>query len=490
MAQIFISYKRKNKDQVFSIVRKIENELDVKCWVDLDGIESSVQFASVICNAIDSAEVVLFMHSSVHLSIDFENDWTIKELNYAKCKNKRIVLVKLDSSPLDNIFLLDYGSKNNIDSCDQVQLSKLINDLRIWLNLTQHGSILDSMQQENIEKWIFSKIPKLRIKERGQLYGFQDRNGNEVIACKWKSAFDFHDGLARVEKEYRQWGFINEKGEEVIPCKWKSVSDFCDGLARVEDYCGTGYIDKTGKVIIPCKFKNSLDFHDGMARSYSFNDGKWGYIDKTGKLVIPYMWNEAQDFSDGLAFVRKGYDQYYINKYGHIEFTIKCMEAERFYDGYARIKGFDNYKWGLIDKKGKEVVRCNWDRIGYFNENFASVMNEKELWGYVNKNGILEIPCQWKGAGKFREGLAAVKDETGKWGFIDKRGNLVIGCQWESVEGFSDGYALVSRSCFSSKTDIIDKTGNIVKTDVPNNGFCNHVMPASVVDAIFSRIKF
>ena len=135
MAQIFISYKRLNKDKVFSLVSKLESTLGCKCWVDLDGIESSAQFASVICRAIDKADVVLFMHSSVHLSIDFENDWTIKELNYAQIKKKRVVLVKLDNAPLDNIFLMEYGSKNNIDSQDPVQVQKLMNDLKTWLNL-------------------------------------------------------------------------------------------------------------------------------------------------------------------------------------------------------------------------------------------------------------------------------------------------------------------------------------------------------------------
>jgi|GEM_PF-5045640 hypothetical protein len=135
MAKIFISYKRKNKEQVFSIVRYVESRLGIKCWVDLDGIESSVQFASVICRAIDEAEVVLFMHSEAHASIDFENDWTIKELNYAHAKKKRVVLVKLDSTPLDNIFLMEYGSKNNIDSRERMQLERLIADLSHWLGV-------------------------------------------------------------------------------------------------------------------------------------------------------------------------------------------------------------------------------------------------------------------------------------------------------------------------------------------------------------------
>ena len=136
MARIFVSYKRKNKEQVFQIVKYIESQLGEKCWVDLDGIESSSQFGSIICKAIDNAEVVLFMHSSVHLSIDFENDWTIKELNYAQAKKKRVVLVKLDDSRLDNVFLLNYGTKNNIDSCDSSQLKKLVSDLKSWLGIS------------------------------------------------------------------------------------------------------------------------------------------------------------------------------------------------------------------------------------------------------------------------------------------------------------------------------------------------------------------
>lgn len=135
MAQIFVSYKRVDKNKVFPIVEKIESELGCNCWVDIDGIESSVQFGSVICSAIDKSDVVLFMHSSVHLKIDFETDWTVKELTYAQMKKKRVVLVKLDDAPLDNIFLMEYGSKNNIDSQDPTQFNKLLNDLRAWLKL-------------------------------------------------------------------------------------------------------------------------------------------------------------------------------------------------------------------------------------------------------------------------------------------------------------------------------------------------------------------
>ena len=147
MERIFISYKRANKDKVYPLVGRIEKELGLKCWVDLDGIESSAQFASKICTAIDNAEVVLFMHSSAHLGIDFEDDWTVKELNYAQATRKRVVLVKLDDAPLKNIFLMNYGTKNNIDSNVPDQMEKLMKDLRGWLKLDSTDNVMRYLEQ-------------------------------------------------------------------------------------------------------------------------------------------------------------------------------------------------------------------------------------------------------------------------------------------------------------------------------------------------------
>ena len=136
MARIFVSYKRKNSDLVQPLVKHIEDSIGEECWMDLTGIESGQQFKSVICRAINEASVVLFMYSALHLEIeDPENDWTIKELNFASKKKKRIVVIQIDGSDLDDVFLFDYGAMNNIDATDPVQVEKLINDLKNWLSI-------------------------------------------------------------------------------------------------------------------------------------------------------------------------------------------------------------------------------------------------------------------------------------------------------------------------------------------------------------------
>lgn len=141
MEKIFISYKRTDKQRVTEIVNTIQDELKVHCWIDLYGINYAVQFTSIICDAIDNADVVLFMHSREHLSIDFQTDWTIKELNYAMEKGKKVILIKLDDSKLDNYFLFNFGSQNNVELSDPFQVKKLMAELKTILNICDNEQI-------------------------------------------------------------------------------------------------------------------------------------------------------------------------------------------------------------------------------------------------------------------------------------------------------------------------------------------------------------
>lgn len=86
MSKAFVSYKRVDKDKVFPLVRKMESELGIKFWVDLDGIESDEQFTNVIIKAINECEVFLFMYSKAHENIDPRDDWTVREITFAAKK--------------------------------------------------------------------------------------------------------------------------------------------------------------------------------------------------------------------------------------------------------------------------------------------------------------------------------------------------------------------------------------------------------------------
>lgn len=161
MARIFISYKRKDKDKVFRIREQIESELGEKCWLDLDGIESDAQFKNVIIHAINDCEVVLFMYSQCHGEIvDFERDWTVRELNFAQRKGKRIVFVNIDKSQLSDAFEFDYGTKQQVDGTSKEAILKLIKDLSIWLNICL---VEDFSENNQLDSSVKKDVPEKKL---------------------------------------------------------------------------------------------------------------------------------------------------------------------------------------------------------------------------------------------------------------------------------------------------------------------------------------
>ena len=146
---IFISYKRVDKDKVFPIKDFIERNTGYNCWIDLDGIESDAQFADIIIKAINNAKVFLFMYSNTHSKIEnFEEDWTVREITFAQKKKKRIVFVNLDNAPLTDRFDFMFSTKQQVAASSDVAMKKLCADIKQWLRNKDE----ERLEQERIER--------------------------------------------------------------------------------------------------------------------------------------------------------------------------------------------------------------------------------------------------------------------------------------------------------------------------------------------------
>ena len=164
MARIFISYKRVDKDKIFKIKDQIEVALGEKCWIDIDGIESNAQFINVIVKAIRECEVVLFMYSKTHAQItNFEKDWTIRELNYASKKNKRIVFVNIDGSPLSDEFEFLYGTQQQVDATSAQALFRLNKDLKTWLGKNKTELRINDRSIKTNEKIVYQIFDNIEL---------------------------------------------------------------------------------------------------------------------------------------------------------------------------------------------------------------------------------------------------------------------------------------------------------------------------------------
>lgn len=231
MHKIFISYSRADYDKVMILRNEIEQLLGVgSCWVDLDGIESDQQFVDVIIDAIDKADIFLFMYSQHSDS----SEWTRKEINYAHSEKKRIVFVKLENVQLSKYFRFQFGEHDIIDLQDKKQKEKLLKNLSKWCNVRYHSS------DENVNSSAQEGGGSKREKVKSSLSRLLNRSEEYIQRLKEKRDFENNLRLAAqgvAEAQYNL-GFCYEYGKGVTKNvaeadKWyRKAAELGDAVAQ------------------------------------------------------------------------------------------------------------------------------------------------------------------------------------------------------------------------------------------------------------------
>ena len=225
-----------------------------------------------------------------------------------------------------------------------------------------------------------------------------------------------------------------------------------------------GFIDST------CKFNQDLVYQ--MANEYNIGraivqkNNKFSFVDENGLPVNSFKFNKVTCFSnDSLAFI--------LDENNHIscidwdlkkKFTlIDVEEVHCFSNGLASIR--KNNKYGFIDKKGKEILTCQFDAVGKYTDNFISVANYIELpdtsflrWKFIDKSGKKIINAEFNDVHDFSQGLAAVSID-GKWGWIDKSGKFLFGNDFQECRSFTEGYAAFKKG---DAWGLINRSGKII----------------------------
>ena len=97
--------------------------------------------------------------------------------------------------------------------------------------------------------WLLDPQEGLQAMRRGNLWGYIDAQGEQVIQTRFSSARDFSEGLAPVSVDHR-WGYIDRNGEFVIPPQFRLAGEHRNGRAPVglDDY-SLAYIDACGQLV-------------------------------------------------------------------------------------------------------------------------------------------------------------------------------------------------------------------------------------------------
>jgi hypothetical protein len=143
--------------------------------------------------------------------------------------------------------------------------------------------------------------------------GWMDINGTHKISIDTAKYFDwwnFSCDRAMVANVTGLWyGYVDKNGKEVIPCKYGNASMFKDGYAYVaKDDGHVGYIDVDGKTVIPFNYEYAFGYGDGLftvghAGQY---DNYYGMVDINNTEVVPTVgYTDISVAKNGIAYAIK-----------------------------------------------------------------------------------------------------------------------------------------------------------------------------------------
>ncbi|MEZ5038318.1 MAG: WG repeat-containing protein [Saprospiraceae bacterium] len=296
-----------------------------------------------------------------------------------------------------------------------------------------------------------------RVMIEGQ-YGLIDKTGNYILRpSRYTDIEAFNQfGVAKVSygnKKIR-YGLINRNGQKITNLDYLQISPFSEGLAVVKYKASYGFIDVRGKLVIPCEYSKASDFRFGLAAAYK--DGQCGYIAYTGDVSIPFEFSRCQDFDGDRAVVYQG-----LKNAGLVDLSGKIIlepgvdrllrfregrglvrdnklrfyyitEKSDLYNGYyQKAREFQhgvavvqiNERWGIINRKGIEVIPPKYDRIDHFENGYAKVRIEG-FNGLINLKGELIVEPDYEFISYAGEGLFRV-EQGDKVGYFDAQGRWV-----------------------------------------------------------------
>ena len=447
--EIFISYSRKDFDKVKAIKDEIDRELGIKCWMDLDGIESGEEFETKIIDAINSHRFFLFMLSPNSMA----SEYALDELNFAHTKGKHIDFVNVTKCQMTDRFLFKYKKYDAIDWSDPLQHDKLLNNFRKRLsNKPTQTSISESYSvrfstDETCELYIDGeKKRKLKGGHQSIVEGFETKKTyrisfrslartNSVIYVDYiqtsltvpNQVFDLNISFAEQrqkeeeeeiakrqaaklekEKEREREGVVLQVLQE-----YDEFSNLFCGFYIVRKGCLYGYVDEMGFETIPCIYEEVSVFKNGHATVCK--NGKWGIIDEYGQIVIDMQ-------SDCPCWPSGDYAFFIYGKNGRYAITTfdAGIPSTFPYSEIALIIDHEDCFW-VRDEKGWRMVSLGMRPVP-----FTMIVKDIKTFYYRLNDDYSELKRDEETIRICKLPMRVQNAQTGRWGCINSQLKLSI----------------------------------------------------------------
>lgn len=269
------------------------------------------------------------------------------------------------------------------------------------------------------------------------LWGYNNKEGNTVIAPQYEEAYLLNYGLARVKMKGK-YGFISEDGKQMLKCKYDEASDFQIGklgarpfwISTIKHKDEMGHIDRHGKKVVngdeelmdmmkgdkPIEvehplFKRIVSDGEKYELAYSYlveneNGTSLNNADTTSFSIDTFFMVNSKVLACrsngkfGIVFLSqlKGIP---ADKTPYKEYVYKegayTPQIEFVYDDLAVINNTRNYnshfylaanlddQWGVINLGGNQILPCHYISIKHIEKRgYVLVEFEENKLGYVS----------------------------------------------------------------------------------------------------------
>lgn len=263
------------------------------------------------------------------------------------------------------------------------------------------------------------------ITKLGNLYGFSSPDEKTKVVPKYKSIDGFKNGTTWVTKKNGLCNVVDTLNQALLENDIELLK-FIDknNLKTFRDDEKIGLVSiKDKRVIFEAKYSKIKAIDDDKTIFCLIDHGKGEIRDVSQKVYLPMDKNA--EFAE-LTF----------NVFG--QFNKKESKTTLFFLDKQEIKEYNCIisknekqivknnlnKYGVIDKKYKEILQCKYDTIGAFKDNMC-VICENGLIGYMDDQYNVVIEPKYKTGTDFYNGKAIVKLTDEEYLLIDKQGNIM-----------------------------------------------------------------
>lgn len=207
----------------------------------------------------------------------------------------------------------------------------------------------------------------------GDSWGAVDFEKNVIIPYQYQKVSFYAGNYLLVEKN-RKKGLFSKEGKQLLSANYDVIVPFTEHAFKVYIDGKVGVVGINNKEIIPIQFSTIVYNikHNEYIVSY---EGNFSLYNSEGEKLIPSGFENIAFYGDNSYLLKKD------NKFAVTPSFKRGLKLE-FYDNVVSYGDFylvsDRNKYGLLNKSGNEIIKCNYQAIEIIGDRYIAVKKSED----------------------------------------------------------------------------------------------------------------